>query len=215
MNRPNPWTHAEIPVISEATVWNAPKHEIRAIVRGSFCARHNHRDFLAISWNIWAICLRDERRPAGCLTARFTLSFLFLFLPLLAAGYTRRLHDHRRVRFLYRINGENREYFRNEWILDVRNVNYRYSSWFAPAFCLVIISSRFGFILLSYSGEKILEMCSHNFRWNRVNNDLSGSLFLLEISCEQLVSLDKSTARDLMILKSMTINFLSLLKNII
>jgi len=64
----------KFPVISGATVWNAPKHEIRAIVRGSFCAWHNHRDFLAISWNIWAICLRDERRPAGCLTARFTLS---------------------------------------------------------------------------------------------------------------------------------------------
>lgn len=120
----------KFPVISGATVWNAPKHEIRAIVRGSFCAWHNHRDFFAISWNIWAICLRDERRPAGCLTARFTLSPLLAFLSLPAAGYTRRLHDHRRIRFFYRNKSENRQYFRHEWILDARNVNFRHQSRF-------------------------------------------------------------------------------------
>lgn len=53
----------------------------KTIGRESFCARHNHRDFFTISWNIWAICLRDERRPAGCLTARFILFFFFPFLP--------------------------------------------------------------------------------------------------------------------------------------
>lgn len=42
---------------------NASKHERSS--RGSFCApRYNNRDFLAISWNIWAICVRDEK-PRG------------------------------------------------------------------------------------------------------------------------------------------------------
>lgn len=80
----------ETPVISAGPPSedrNAPKHEIRADQTRSFCARRNHRDFLAISWNIWAICLRDEE-PRGVShwpNRPFLFSLLLLllfFLPL-------------------------------------------------------------------------------------------------------------------------------------
>ena len=45
--------------------------------RGSFCApRCNNRDFLAISWNIWAICVRDEK-PRGLTTFRDSATDLY------------------------------------------------------------------------------------------------------------------------------------------
>lgn len=58
----------------------------KTIGRESFCARHNHRDFFTISWNIWAICLRDER-PDGMSHCSIHSFLLLFFLP--AAGYTR------------------------------------------------------------------------------------------------------------------------------
>lgn len=111
-----------------------PKAEIhlntrsKAIGRESFCTRHNHRDFLTISWNIWAICLRDERRPAGCLTARFILSFFFLFLPTVRYAI---LYDRQRPGTFIATTAK---------IANISEVskfptcgmNYRHPSWFMP-----------------------------------------------------------------------------------
>lgn len=91
----------------------------------SFCARRNHRDFLAISWNIWAICLRDEE-PRGVShwpNRPFLFPSFFCFpLPSPTAG----ISGDRPA--CWPPSDENREYFRATLVSEHRAHSSRNNS---------------------------------------------------------------------------------------
>lgn len=173
----------------------------KAIGRKSFCARHNHRDFLTISWNIWAICLRDETpdegKEKGGLTARFILSFFFLFptrcrvdIRDCTIAITGSFIATKSAK-IASISGIN-EFLRNGWIIiPSRNTPHdsrlSRNNSFAPP------------VLLRSQLKKNWECVRIISGGNHASGDLYVIIFTRETSCEQSLKRRKSTERNLII----------------
>jgi len=140
------------------TIRNTAKHEVRRIGRGSFCARRNHRDFLAISWNIWAICLRDEKPRGVSYCPIHSLSLSLLALAFFYAPADMRSHDRalsvplaQQSAKIADIAGMNES--------STRGMNYRY-----PSMIHACVSSRNdSFSRLRFASFSVRDW-KHNFR---------------------------------------------------